>query len=736
MDIGRIDSDRNRFQQYQYAGIGRSFASSSSSSSSNSDSLFRTNWSDFGFLDGYDKDPSSSSTTDHDDGATTMNDANANTTQQNEPTEEEEKHKQGVERLRQIHEQREHWKKKTGRGWTDPWDIDALVESGTDFNGLLEWAPEYVSRVSQERVQIYRHVDVTTAADAAATELDRTRTVPMLTELATLPLPLPPPPNPELHMKAYALHRKRYIASYIMQRVVEHAEPKIQAVLALQDWHEKQDAVDIMFEQIELTLRDKEPILGKQPLFGTWVERALESYLKSVQTKVKASSNPSSTASTISTDEKNIEQGLLPVRFKDDAAVPIFIDCYNGTAGDTEENPVPNILNPMKGSIPLKPMIGKMVEEWELSAHKTTKRIMLRQCTRQVARAIVTAGKDVTAAYQSTRILVHGTQGTGKTATLAAIVACARTSGAIVLFLPDGNQMHQNGFYVEPNDKRKGVYDLPVLTQGVCRNLVEAHESDLQLFDADATTMETYFTDTQLGRIKGYDKGTSINLVTLLNHGIERTDLAPMCYAAAVHVLMQQEQKSFIMVMDEYNCFFMPGHYFHQKYDKTVVKAIPYNIISLFAPILNAMGITAMTENEDEYRPSNPPVMMKRGAVIVGTTESHAVSQKVTNALLSNAKKVSAITTTTTTTTTTTPAENVVVTEQEHPPNNIPSLHMIEVPRLSTMEVQHMLSNYEATGIGELRLDRGATVMNSNEVAYLHMVSGGIPQHLMNACML
>jgi hypothetical protein len=63
-------------------------------------------------------------------------------------------------------------------------------------------------------------------------------------------------------------------------------------------------------------------------------------------------------------------------------------------------------------------------------------------------------------------------------------------------------------------------------------------------------------------------------------------------------------------------------------------------------------------------------------------------------------------------------------------------LHVIAVPRLSTLEVEHMVANYEATGVGKLRLDRGETVMNAHEVNFLRMVSGGEAQHLMNACMM
>ena len=61
------------------------------------------------------------------------------------------------------------------------------------------------------------------------------------------------------------------------------------------------------------------------------------------------------------------------------------------------------------------------------------------------------------------------------------------------------------------------------------------------------------------------------------------------------------------------------------------------------------------------------------------------------------------------------------------------TMHVIEVPRFSDIEADHILANFEATGIGQLRLDRGDTVMDEQEVAYLKMVSGCIGQQLLDA---
>lgn len=45
---------------------------------------------------------------------------------------------------------------RTGRVWKDPWEIsEEQWMSAASFDNLPQWTPEFVSRVSQERVQIH-----------------------------------------------------------------------------------------------------------------------------------------------------------------------------------------------------------------------------------------------------------------------------------------------------------------------------------------------------------------------------------------------------------------------------------------------------------------------------------------------------------------------------------------------------------------------------------------------------
>jgi len=564
---------------------------------------------------------------------------------------------------------------KTGRLWSDPWDLQDMMESNMNYEDLPEWSPKFVSRISQERVKVLP------------------QKIPTLTEFASLPLPPPPPPplGKNGNNKLYALQRKRAQYKYILKEVSAMAKDRVKTISELSSWEEKQDAVDELFEEIEFELKAKDDILGKHPNFGTWVERALEEYLRSIQPGKDK---------TLDDAEKDAPN--------DSDAEPVFMDCFGQS--DNEDDVTPKILSPLRPK-ERGDTVGNMLEEWELAAHKSTRRIMLRQSSRAIARLLVEEGD-----HSATRILVSGTRGVGKTAALAAIVASARSSGSIVLYMPDGDQLHKNGFYVEPNAKRQGIYDLPVLSESVCQKFLLSHKSDLAGFEVDKKTLEVYFTDDQLKTLPG-DTDAGLSVVDLLEFGAGKTSFAPMCFSASVDVLMKQDEKSFLIVMDEFNCFFEPGHYFHADYDEDVKRPIPYDQISLFQPVLDAMALSVLSPVEagidDEEAPKKMPVCMKRGAVIAATTESHAVPRKVTEGLVADALQ-----------------------QASQDDSEVPSIHTIDIPRLSTIEVEHMLANYEATGVGKLRMDRGETVLNAQEVAYLRTVSGGIPQRLLDACIM
>jgi len=579
---------------------------------------------------------------------------------------------------------------RKGRLWEDYYEItDEDWSSGKSFYDLPDWTEKICSRISKERVKI--HPDG----------------VPTLDGLAKLKLPKPAVHHPALgNPKPYLKHRKDQIYKRIYDAVVAIAEPKMEKILSLENWDDKQDAIDDLFEQIHDEIKYKEmnsggngdsnseddheymtTVLGSQPNFPKLVERALENYLKVVSKNEKAQSD--GTPSPNAKAENSIE--------------PIFLDIMKVEGSTLDENGVPKLIHPIKPHRKDGP--GRMLEEWELSAKEDTKRILCRQCISEIAQYVVqTQGKDTEA---GSRVYVTGRQGAGKTAALIATVASARLSGHIVLYIPDGNRLSELGYYVEPNALNKTgkskMFDLPILTNEVCTELLESHEKDLEGFSVTSETLNKYISSDQLKKlgkeIGDQDEDGDYSLVDLLKVGSKNIALGPGCYGAVINTLMNQTEKPFTVVMDEFNCYFEPGHYFHGEYDPEVKNSIPLNKITLFQPFLDAVGV----ERKDDGTIYNKEaVPMKRGSIVVGTSENHAVKRNVTSALHDAIEKG--------------------------------GCNIVDVPQYSSTEVEHVLANFEIIGIGRLRFDRGATVMNSQEVKYLRMVSGGVGQRLLDAC--
>ena len=568
-----------------------------------------------------------------------------------------------------------------------------------------------------------------------------------------------PVSGPTLHparsAKTYAAYRKSQLFKDVTECVERLAKDRVQALLTKAKakfnssgdgntgdnnddvWMDRQDAIDALFESLqeEAKVDNSMDVLSKHPEFPRWVERGLEDYLRAAQqeqSRSDATSNPDE--NKVEGDEKKTEDGeamveavveTKPVAWKE--GTPIFMDCYDPAEASPDGSKpgpmVPSILSPLAPHKHGGP--GRMVEEWELSAHPTTKRILLRECTSRIAGLL--AASDKTETEPAPRIYVHGNRGTGKSAVLASIVASARKSGCIVMYLPDGDRLRKNGFFITPSTHpdRKDMFDLQDLSQEILKQLTDSHASDLEGMTVDRETLEQYFKDTQLQKVDEYlsasDGGNdsdSISLVDLTNYAQENKKHAPMCYSVVVRYLMQQQtEKKFVLVMDEFNCLFDHGQYFHMEYDEHVRKAIPCDKINLFEPIMTAMNISTKTaeQEEDEAVQQNETAGAATAgtttaSVIVGTTECHAVRKDITDALTECATRR-----------TTSSTEN---------------FHVVEVPRFTSLEADHVLANFEAVGVGKLRLDRGDTLMNSQEVEFLKMQSGSIGQKLLDVSII
>mmetsp|Transcript_29788 Transcript_29788/g.43354 ORF Transcript_29788/g.43354 Transcript_29788/m.43354 type:complete len:730 (+) Transcript_29788:27-2216(+) len=588
---------------------------------------------------------------------------------------------------------------RTGRLWTDDWALtDEMWSTKTLYDDLPDWDRSLCSRVSKERVKVY---------DGG---------IPTLATLSTLPLPSPPPVHPahnhRRNTKIYGKYRKDYNASQVANTLtsVLNVKTHIDPILLMQTWQEKQIAVDQLYENMYDAVKEKEDILKNHPKFREWVEAAVERHLTAVVEQQQKEGDEESTDSTK----------------ENEPVVPVFMELANSTfaGGEPKYKPieaeivdikkandkvvvVPPILYPLPLShTEHKDKFGRMSEEWELTADDERRRIMMRSCMSDIASVVEQGCKE----EGGKRVFVHGKRGVGKTAALAAIVASARTSGNIVLYLPDGDRLRKLGFYIEPNTHLEGLFDLPVLAKEICSQLLISHEHDMGDIMVSKDDLETFLSKEQ--RLRFYGEGneeSDVSIVEVLQKGSASNTLSSGCYGAAIHTLMNQTSKPFVVVMDEFNCYYDYGHYFHQAYDEMVYKPIPIEEITLFKPLLEAMSITPPPQptrkDKNPVHVKKDAVLMKRGAIVVATSESRAVARKFTDELYEVALK----------------DENVSV---------------VEVPRYSKLEVEHILSHFEVVGIGRLRFDRGETVMKEQEVAYLNMLSGGVGQYLLNACII
>lgn len=164
-----------------------------------------------------------------------------------------------------------------------------------------------------------------------------------------------------------------------------------------------------------------------------------------------------------------------------------------------------------------------------------------------------------------------------------------------------------------------------------------------------------------------------LSLNKILEVGMSSTSLASGCYSMVISTLMNQTEKPFTVVMDEFNCYYDHGHYFHMDYDEKVSKPIPINKITIFKPFLDAMGLYP-TEAGNEITPdesSAEPTPMKWGSMICGMSESRAVRQSFTRSLTESARAQS---------------------------QRDSSFHVVDLQRFNDVEVQHVLYNFECTG--------------------------------------
>lgn len=691
-------------------------------------------------------------------------------------SEEEKEARLEAEREREEDRQRavrDELDRRTGRGWTDPWEIkedEWYKDRGWD--DTPDWTTEFCSRVSKERLNVMD---------------DGVPTLETVAHTAVPPGRLPHPADVK-NKAEYIRDRARRRWKSLRAGIEELAGDEVERILAMEDWQDKQDAVDVLYEDVEAKLREREDVLRHHPNFGRWVERAMEQYLIDVARReretfeaAESSSNDAQDGGEGGPSASEVDAGegsggedasgddddaggdeeqppmSLPTPDDDASALPTFVNLLppddrpdawpvdsEGSFVRTTDTVVPEILHPL--SLHKKGNAGRLVEEWELAAHPGRRHVMLRQCVRDAARSLWEADRRTGGEERCARIMMTGKLGTGKTSALASLVAFARSSEYVVMYLPDGDRLRHLGKYIQPSKDRKDedgslLFDLPWLSKEVCGQLLRSHGTDLEGMTCPEERLDEFFGKEHLRKFRemvadsedeeekeGGGGGGEVKIVDLLRAGSQKENVAPACYSLAVdHLLRHQDDKPFLVVMDEFNCYFDHLHYFHMDYDEDVRWGIPPQRISLFKPLVESLGLYRAENIKGlAKRMEGGPKPIRRGGIVVGNTESRAVARKFTDALVEVASASASV-----------GADDDEAKEEEiGSVGSGGAIEILEVPAYSELEVEHALANFEVTGIGRLRFDRGATVMDEQEVAFLRMVSSSVPQRLMEACIV
>mmetsp|Transcript_12796 Transcript_12796/g.19372 ORF Transcript_12796/g.19372 Transcript_12796/m.19372 type:complete len:667 (-) Transcript_12796:2448-4448(-) len=509
---------------------------------------------------------------------------------------------------------------------------------------------------------------------------DDSRTVPTLDELAKIPLPLPRPPIPAEDSRSYSKYRKRIEQRLILTAVAELAEGRVAKILRMETAEEKQAAVDALFESIPLEMEEREGIMKGQPKFQEKVQKALNRYLISIKKQEKKRHALSEDGVDVDAADEASGDENEKIEIKEDDSLPLEVtemEEYALGNADASAAPVFMDLKSVDKYFPVTGVSGRISEDWDLAADENSKRIMLREPMRRIAQHLVETDAD----GKPGNILISGKRGVGKSVALNAIVAAARQQGSIVLYLPNCEYLRKFGKYTEPSPSHPGMFDLPIHAMSLCKQLEEAHGEQLATLKLTKESIMNIIPE----------EYRSFNLQQLAQTGRDDVELSSAIYFSVVEELMNQTEFPFIVAFDEYNTLFDEPQHFHMDY-MDAQKGIPHQNMTLFKPLLT-MG----------FGSENSP-MMRRGSVIASIDCTRPVKRDVTE----NA------------------VEKIV---------NEGAIH-VDITRYSFLELNHMLSNYEAIGVGRLRVYGAEVVENEAEVAFLRMKTGCIGANVLNGIII
>jgi hypothetical protein len=125
----------------------------------------------------------------------------------------------------------------------------------------------------------------------------------------------------------------------------------------------------------------------------------------------------------------------------------------------------------------------------------------------------------------------------------------ARTLGCIVWYFPDRDQLHQNGYYVEPNPRNPVIFDLPLLSQQYCQHFLHSQDADLVGLSVPKQCLSEHFTEEHMGRLfVESSTADALPLFDLLKTTSDRASYAGACVAAALDWHHRREEQFLVVI--------------------------------------------------------------------------------------------------------------------------------------------------------------------------------------------
>ncbi|CAM9389645.1 unnamed protein product [Ectocarpus sp. 8 AP-2014] len=194
--------------------------------------------------------------------------------------------------------------------------------------------------------------------------------------------------------------------------------------------------------------------------------------------------------------------------------------------------------------------------------------------------------------------LLTGRRGSGKSCVLNHAVLHARSTGWIVLFVPDGRNLVQKGIYCQPSPVLEELYDLPVQSMKRLKTLREAHGDQLKNISINDPEV--------LGRHEG-----AKTLLDVMDMGLADQEHAGTAHYDVMRELLATTEAKVMLAIDEYNELFQMSHWHYG--DNKASACTPHLTATLpLLPPLVSTGTGLAFADDSVAALANPEVVAER----------------------------------------------------------------------------------------------------------------------------